>query len=350
MEDEPRDVKVSTNGNGRLTTEPRHALGGLDDQSIDQRLGALRDTIHGWDWRTTVGKDATGRPVPEGTGTTEHGPTGTPGEAPAPPAPPALTADAAVSGVESAGGSADMAASAVGAPPAPPLASSAVVPFTPTADPEGASAAFPAESDPAPEGAKTHAGLWSRRSTRVVAALLALVVVAAIGWLVVGHTHSNGDSPTAVGGSTQLTTHTTASQSTTTTTSPSPLTATQMTQFDGYATALEKANATAASGLGGLSSPTVAQVTPLIAAYMTAANLYNLEIHTIQWPASMQADVQANYAQWSAFRGFLQSESAVTQPSMAAWLSQLHTVGAATEATDNKVRHDLGAAASSSFP
>jgi hypothetical protein len=64
----------------------------------------------------------------------------------------------------------------------------------------------------------------------------------------------------------------------------------------------------------------------------------------------MQTDVQANYAQWSAFRGFLQSESTVTQAALATWLSQLHTVGAATEATDNKVRSDLGAAASASFP
>jgi hypothetical protein len=233
--------------------------------------------------------------------------------------------------------------------PAPPTASTSLVPVTPAAEPDTAGFPSGAESDLKPDEIEVHPGLWSRRSTRVVAGLLIVVLVAAIAWLVLGHKHSNGGSPTPAVGLTQPTTQASASQSTTTT-SASPLTAAQMTQFDGYATALEKANATAASGLAGLSNPTVAQVTPVISTYMTAANLYNLEIHTVPWPASMQADVQANYAQWSAFRGFLQSESTVTQAALAAWLSQLHSVGAATQATDNTVRHDLGAAASSSFP
>ncbi len=149
---------------------------------------------------------------------------------------------------------------------------------------------------------------------------------------------------------TQPATRNSSGQSTTTTVAP-PLTPAQLTQYDGYATALEKANGATSAGLAGLgNTPTVAGVTPLITSYLAAMNLYNLQVHYVQWPASMQAEVQADYAQLSTFLGFLPTLSAVTPTTLSAWLTQLHTVGGATQTADNKVRQALGLPPSSSFP
>jgi cytoskeletal protein RodZ len=184
--------------------------------------------------------------------------------------------------------------------------------------------------------------------------IVALVVIAAalgVGWAL-GHrnNHANSGNSNAASGVTQPATQSSSSQSTTTTVA-TPLTPAELTQYDGYATALEKANGAASAGLASLgASPTVAGVTPLITSYLAALNLYNLQVHYVQWPASMQADVQADYAQLSAFLGFLPTLSAVTPTTLNAWLSQLHTVGGATQAADNRVRHTLGLTPSSSFP
>jgi hypothetical protein len=328
-------------------------------------LNALRDTIRTWDWRAPAGEGGTGqRALSDAADETNHlavpadplvaGDLSSPPEVPegrvevreddpapirATEAPTDVTRVGPVAGAIVATAA---TAAVVDQPPAAPIEETPVIPEPPEETP----AAISAEAEP-------RTRLWSRKSTKIV--IIALIVIVAILAVVlalgVGRKHSDSGNASTQSATTQSTTaQSAAGQSTTTTVAP-PLDAAQLTQYDGYASALEKANATAAAGIAAMgSTPTVAQLTPVISSYLAAMNLYNLQIHYIQWPASMQADVQADYTQLSAYLGFLQSVGAVTPPSMNAWLSQLQTVGASAQTADNKIRNDLGVASSSSFP
>lgn len=162
----------------------------------------------------------------------------------------------------------------------------------------------------------------------------------------------NSDNSTSLSSTnvTSTTVHAGASLSTPTTVA-APLAVAQLTQYEQYATALEKANGTAATGLGGVGNPpTLTQVTPVITPYLQAVKVYNLQFHTVQWPATMQVDVAADEAQLTAFINYLQTVGTGDPTNMDTWLAQLHTQGAATEASDNKVRKDLGLPTSSSYP
>lgn len=381
MSDEEGGVNVSANGHGTMTSDesPRHAPSGLDDRSIDQRLSALRDTIQTWDWRTPAADNGAGTPaVPKADDATADHLVDTSAapsasiNVPAPvampqdegevleehPAPTAATA-APVGAAESSDPGTLLVTSAtpaVAEQPAPPVTGPVPIadPLGTTPEPVGPSPDLPMAPIPLiDDDRETRPGLWSRRSTKIVVVALVVVIAATLGivWAL-GHrnNHTNSGHSTAATGVTQPATHTSSSQSTTTTVA-TPLTPAQMTQYDGYATALETANGAASAGLAGLgSSPSVAGVTPLITSYLAALNLYNLQIHFVQWPASMQADVQADYSQLSAFLGFLPTLNAVTPTTLSAWLTQLHTVGGATQAADNRVRHTLGLTPSTSFP
>jgi hypothetical protein len=206
---------------------------------------------------------------------------------------------------------------------------------------------FGQEPEPArePDGALRR--LWSHPSAKlVVAGLAALVVVA----LVVGgirlvkkHTASGGQTTTTVAQPASHAAHHAHVVA--------PISAAQLATYEGYASSFQSANVTATKALvkaGG--TPTTSQVVGVVVAYRTAVNLYNYQLHLIQWPQSMQGAIETDHAQLQALTSFLVAFSSVAPTGVPAWLSQLNDRANSTQVADNAVRQELGLAASSAFP
>jgi len=130
-----------------------------------------------------------------------------------------------------------------------------------------------------------------------------------------------------------------------------PITAAQLTRYELWATALQKANETATKGfIAAGSTPTPAQITAVVTPFYTAVHLYDFQLHFIAWPASMQTAIEVDHAQMNALMSFLQSLSFESPTGMSAWLSQLHDRSGSVQTADNQIRRDLGLPSSSSFP
>ena len=130
-----------------------------------------------------------------------------------------------------------------------------------------------------------------------------------------------------------------------------PITAAQLTRYELWATALQKANETATKGfIAAGSTPTPAQITAVVTPFYTAVHLYDFQLHFIAWPASMQTAIEVDHAQMNALMSFLQSLSFESPTGMSAWLSQLHNRSGSVQTADNQIRQDLGLPSSSSFP
>lgn len=130
-----------------------------------------------------------------------------------------------------------------------------------------------------------------------------------------------------------------------------PIPAAQLTKYEQYAQALQTANDTATKGfVGAGSTPTPAQIGAVVAPYWTALNLYDFQLHFIQWPASMQTAIAVDHAQLKSLMSFLKSISLVSPTGMNLWLSDLHNRTNTTQTADNQIRQDLGLPSSSSFP
>ena len=132
-----------------------------------------------------------------------------------------------------------------------------------------------------------------------------------------------------------------------------PISTAQLTQYEGYAAGLKKANEAATKGLVGVGSthsPTQTQAAGVVTSYGVALNLYDFQLHFIQWPTSMQTAIALDHAQFKALMSFLQSFNTVAPTGMSAWLTQLHDRTGTTETADNQIRTDLGLPSSSSFP
>jgi hypothetical protein len=181
---------------------------------------------------------------------------------------------------------------------------------------------------------------WAKVAVLCLAAVLAVVVIVGA----IRLTSKNNNS----GSGLSATTTTSAHQS-----SPkvAPISAPQLTLYEGYAEGLQKANETATKAfVADGSTPALAQVAPVVAAYRTAINLYDFQLHFIQWPASMQTAIADDHAQLHALLSVLESYPEVSGTGVGAWLSQLHNRTATTQTADNQVRQDLGLSATSSFP
>ena len=201
-----------------------------------------------------------------------------------------------------------------------------------------------AQAQPKPEHDSAVRRLWSHPWAKVVVPCLAaaLVVVVIVGAIRLTSKSNNSGSGLSA------TTTTSAHRS-----SPkvAPISAPQLTLYEGYAEGLEKANETATKAfVADGSTPTQAQVAPVVAAYRTAINLYDFQLHFVQWPASMQTAIADDHAQLHALLSVLASYSEVSGTGVGAWLSQLHNRTATTQTADNQVRQDLGLSPSSSFP
>ena len=189
--------------------------------------------------------------------------------------------------------------------------------------------------------------LWSHRMTKLaVLALAALVVVA----LIIGGIRLFAKNPGSPGPSATTVTRP-ASRSVHHNHFVAPISAAQLTRYQKFALDLHNANLAAISGFEKAgSTPTPAQVAPVVEAYRTAVNNYDFQLHLIQWPQSMQSAIEADYAQLQALAGFLQAFALVPPNGVPRWLSQVHNRTGTTQAADNVVRQDLGLPASFSFP
>jgi hypothetical protein len=376
MSNEVSDAQVSTNGTRTLTPEPPRAA------SIEDRLAALRETIRTWDWRASVLEDSVApagerAPVLSNTKTTvpaqireEQVPSSAatvgPDEArvhwefidedqvrvnevPSPPVDIPLASDERGQSVP-----------LVVEPPPPFMTETQGVPVisetqavpTPSEGGFGDIVDAPVKTSGPKHGAQgPFARLWAHPWTKLVA--LCLVVIAAVLVIVWGLRLAHKDpasssGPTAV---TQTTTSQTAAATTPQVTVAVPVTAAQLVQYKQYAAAFETANTAAKTGLASAgSSSTLTQVTPVMANYLTALKLYNLQVHFVQWPASMQADVATDEAQLVAIMTFVPSAANVGATGIGTWLSQLHAQAATLQTADNKIHQDLGLPASSILP
>jgi hypothetical protein len=202
------------------------------------------------------------------------------------------------------------------------------------------------EPEPKPEHEAVIRRAWSHRTTKLAVLAMAAIVVVI---LIVGGIRLFAKSPGSGG--------TTAATVTRPESRPhsnhvvAPIDAAQMTQYRGYAAGLQSANVAATRGfVHAGSTPTASQVVQVVGAYRTAVSLYNNQLSSIHWPASMQTAIETDHAQLQALTSFLQAFSSVAPNGVPAWLSQLHNRASTTEAADNVVREALGFPASSSFP
>ena len=128
-----------------------------------------------------------------------------------------------------------------------------------------------------------------------------------------------------------------------------PIDSAQLAQYDGYAAALQTANGVAAKAfVDAGSSPSTTQLAPVVTAYGSALNLYDFQLHFINWPASMESAIALDHAQLKALMSFLQSFSIVTPTGMSTWLVDLHNRAGTAQAADNVIRRKLGLSSSSS--
>jgi hypothetical protein len=355
--------------------------GPLDAASIEERLTALRETVRTWDWRAAV-LDAPPTHIEDTTPVDPMAdaaaPTGVHEESASASAAsiaqredhenpvttegaPVLIDEVAIRQEEISPVSAEAYATAPAV--SPPLTDETQpVPVTTGTlaapeRPDGDSGDFldtpvetPSESTRASDGPL--ARLWAHPRTKLAALCLVavLAVLVIIGGLRLAHKDpgsGSGPTPTTV-------TTTTQHAATTTTTQPAvapPVTAAQLAQYKPYAATFETADATAKTSLASAgSSPTLAQVAPIAASYLNALKLYNLQVHYVQWPTSMQTDVATDEAQLGAEMNLVQSVSSVSPADVKTWLSQLHAQSATLQTADNKIHQDLGLPASSSFP
>ena len=196
---------------------------------------------------------------------------------------------------------------------------------------------------PKPERDSALRRLWSHPWAKVGALCLAAVVavVLIVGGIRLAHNNNSGSN--ALSTSTTSPRHTSAHVA--------PISPAALTKYEGYAEGLKKANDTATSEfLAGGSTPTLAKIGPAVAAYRTAVNLYDFQLHFIQWPASMETALADDHAQMHALLSVLDAFPQVSATGVGAWLSQLHDRTSTAQAADNQLRQDLGLPSTSSFP
>jgi hypothetical protein len=195
--------------------------------------------------------------------------------------------------------------------------------------------------------------LWSHRSTKLICLCLIVIAAALAAFWGLKHAHKGPAAapPTSTGVNSHTSTTATSTPTSTTTTVVDPLTAAQTAQYEQYVAALVAANKTAMTGFSGLAIPPApAQVLPIVTSYLAALKLYNLQVHFVQWPASMQADVAADEGALATLMNYLQGVSTISPTAMMHWLTELHTEGTATQAAEDKVRQSVGAPQTRSFP
>jgi len=193
--------------------------------------------------------------------------------------------------------------------------------------------------------------LWSDRRIKVtVLCLAAFAAVILIIWGIrLTHNDPGSSGPNLPPPST--TTTRPATSQTAQTVSVAPIDSAQLAQYEQYAAGLQTANEAASKGFGDAgSTPTATQLASVAAAYRAAVNVYDFQLHFIQWPVSMQAAIATDHAQMQALMSFLQSISSVSSTGKSAWLSDLHSRARTTQTANNQIRKDLGLPSSSSFP
>ena len=211
---------------------------------------------------------------------------------------------------------------------------------------------LPSEPRPRAETRRGPIGrLWAHRGIRVAALCLAaaIAVILVIWGIRATHKDPGSSGPNLPPPST--TTTRAASSQSAQTSFVAPIDSTQLTQYEQYAAGFQTANGAATKGLDGAgSAPTTAQLAPVVGAYRAAVNLYDFQLHFIQWPASMQTAIQADHAQLTALLGLLQSFSTISATGTSAWLSDLHNQANTAQTADDVIRKDVGLPSSSSFP
>ncbi len=413
VNDRLEHVEVTTNGIRKVTdAEPPEPIDeaprSLNGQSVDERLDALMETIRTWDWRAASVE--AGPPPPAVAASTVSSLTTTASAevredsepltlGPPPPAVPASTVSPLTT-TASAEVREDSEPLTLGPPPAD-VPASTVSPLTaevredsepltlgpppvsppPVFGPAPVQSAAdtqpvmvepmpgPATVDPSapevPEDASEDASsssepwpdhpigrLWSHPRTKVVVLCLAAVVAVILiiwGIRLVSKGSGSGNPSTTATTATTATHH--AASHVHQPAFVAPIDTANLTKYQQYAAGIDTANATATTAfVGAGSTPTLAQVTPVVTAYRTALNLYDFQLRFIQWPASMQPAITVEHAQLEALVSFLQSISTVTPTGVSPWLSQLHIRAATAQTADNQIRQDLGLPSTSSFP
>ena len=355
--DPVESIPVSTNGTRRVTdVELPRSLDedpqSFSSRSMDERLASLKQTIQTWDWRSA--------PMTSAPLTVE----------PLPPPPPVEDVGAPTAMHPASSSLTEVPESTVTTPPGDPRAPqiaagtpSGVVDLrsphvggaapTPRAPesvraPDDAAMAFGPEPKLEPD--RPVRRLWSHPWVKAgVLGLSALLAVLVIIWGIRQFAANSNSSQ-------QSATNTTTPTASIAHKGPPPISAAQLTQFEGYARELQKANETATKGfISAGTNATQAHVAAVISSYHSALNLYYFQLHFIHWPASMETATVIEYAQLQTLMSFLQSFSsadptAAGPNALAAWLSQLHNRTGTTQAADNQIRQDLGLPATSSFP
>lgn len=206
---------------------------------------------------------------------------------------------------------------------------------------------FGPEPEAEPEPDNWLRPLWSHPTVKltlfiVVAALLVLGIIVGIRHFAKNNSGS-GPSLTTVTRPASHATHHPAFVA--------PISSAALSQYEGYATALQNGNAAASTGIANAgSTPTVSQLALVVVAYRTVVNDYNYNLHLIKWPASMGSAIAAESGQLASLANYLQSFGSVGPTGVPGWLTQFHALTSTIQTDDNMVRRDLGLPAETSFP
>ena len=99
----------------------------------------------------------------------------------------------------------------------------------------------------------------------------------------------------------------------------------ELNRYEGYADVLRKANDTATAGfVDAGSTPTKARIASVVTSYGTALDSYDRALQSLQWPSSMQLDVDRDNAQLQMLTTFLGAFNLISSTGVSGWLPQLH--------------------------
>lgn len=364
----PNPIGATTNGDHRVTdAEPSNptdeAPQYVNGSSIDDRLDALLQMIRTWNWRAAP---VATRPPPAEVAASTASPLTTPAFAQVREDSATLTGGAASVrpepqpvGPDHLGVQSIKDTQPVAVVGNPRHAKSESALEEPEGAPDVVALLYDREFEPDPEPVAElerkpepdHflARVWSHHRFReavfgLAAVVVVLLVIAGIRLVSDGNTSSGDSFPT------------------TTVTQPAsrpahhihfvaPISAAELAKYEGYADGLQQANTVAAKAIVSAGrAPTPTQLSPVITAYGSALNLYDFQLHFIQWPATMLAAIEDDHAQLKALMSFMQSFTQVSPTGVGPWLSQFHQQAGTAQSADNQVRHDLGLSSSSSFP
>jgi hypothetical protein len=130
-----------------------------------------------------------------------------------------------------------------------------------------------------------------------------------------------------------------------------PISSAELAQYNTDAQGLQTANVATSRVLSSADgTPTSAQRQAAVTSYRAAVSLYDTQLHSLHWPASLSTAVGSEELQLQALLTVLNGYASVTPTDAPGWLTTLDFRAGTAQVADNVVRGELGLPSESTFP